>query len=311
MAQKKKINIGTVKTGAIKIGTRGSLLAVTQSQLLVSILQEALSAEERAEYDFELVKIKTTGDMIQDRPLSDVDGKSLFTKEIEEALLGGDIDFAIHSMKDVPYQLPDGLEISTVVNRKHPWDAFIAHKDWRDMPKGATIGTSSLRRKYQLLQLRPDFNVIPLRGNVDTRLRKLNDGQIDGTILAQAGLHRLGKEEVICSLFSIEEMVPAIAQGALGIEVRQNDEFIKGLLSKIHNEETYLNVKAERLVMKLVEATCHTPLGVYSQIKGQRIVLHGFMSDESGERPCFAKVEGERENYMSLAQELATKLTDT
>ena len=262
-----------------RIGTRGSKLALWQAN---EVKRRLLLAHPTIfnKRSIEIVKIKTSGDIIQDRSLSEIDGKSLFTKEIEEAMLKGNIEIAVHSMKDVPYKLPEGLIIGAILPREDFRDAFIGKKPFLELPKNACVGTSSLRRKHQILRLRPDISVVPIRGNVDTRLAKLETGAIDATILAVAGLKRLGIAHVISSKFSTRQMVPAVAQGAIGIECRNLDHHTKTLLEAINHPPTSLCVNTERQVMKYVEASCHTPLGVVAKIQGKLISLRAFLYNE-------------------------------
>ena len=222
----------------IKIGTRASLLAVTQSTWVKEQIEK-----QHPGTTVELVKITTKGDKILDVPLAKVGGKGLFVKEIEDALLDGRADLAVHSMKDVPTDLPDRLHLAIVTERENPQDAFISnkYKDVLDLPEGATVGTSSLRRKSQLACLRPDLTIEDLRGNLDTRLRKLDEGQYDAIILAAAGLNRLGMSERITSLFNPSQMLPAIGQGALGLELRRDDaELLEGISFLNHHGQQRL-----------------------------------------------------------------------
>ncbi|MGW8161603.1 MAG: hydroxymethylbilane synthase, partial [Desulfobulbales bacterium] len=227
----------------IKLATRKSLLAVTQSTWVKEQIEQ-----QHPGVTVELVKITTTGDKILDVPLAKVGGKGLFVKEIEDALLDGRADLAVHSMKDVPTELPEGLHLAIVPERENPRDAFISKKyvDALSLPKGAKVGTSSLRRKSQLARLRPDLVIEDLRGNLDTRLRKLDEGQYDAIVLAAAGLNRLGMADRITSLFSPEQMLPAIGQGALGIELRKNDKELLEGMSFLNHPATVIAVTAER-----------------------------------------------------------------
>lgn len=241
----------------LKIGTRGSPLALAMTHIVIAALQEKYPA-----LLCEVVKIVTTGDKIQDRPLSEAGGKGLFTKEIEEALLAGMIDCAMHSMKDMPTQLPDGLEIACLLPREDPRDAFFSlkAKTLDDLPPGAVVGTSSLRRQAIVLARRPDLKVVTFRGNVDTRLKKLNDGVVDATLLAVAGLKRLGQAHLIQNILPPDVMLPAVAQGAMGIEVRTDDTAVKELLAIIHCQQTELQVTAERAFLEVMDGSCKTPL---------------------------------------------------
>jgi len=246
---------------SLKIGTRGSPLALAQTQLLAEALKTQ-HAHLRAPGAIEIVTITTTGDRIQDRPLSEAGGKGLFTKEIEEALLDGSIDCAVHSMKDMPTQLPDGLSIPCLLPRDDVRDAFfsLTAKTLDDLPKGAVVGTSSLRRQAIVLARRPDLQVVTFRGNVGTRLKKLSEGAVDATLLAVAGLNRLGQQHLIQHILEPDVMLPAVAQGAVGIEVRENDAATKKLLEPVHCHVTELRVTAERAFLAVMDGSCRTPL---------------------------------------------------
>ena len=244
-------------TKPLKIGTRGSPLALAQVRLLIAALQakhDGLQAE--------IVTITTSGDRIQDRPLSEAGGKGLFTKEIEEALIAGDIDCAVHSMKDMPTQLPAGLIIPCLLPREDVRDAFFSlkAKTLADLPQGSVVGTSSLRRQAIILAKRPDLKVVTFRGNVGTRLRKLEEGVVDATLLAVAGLNRLGQSHLIQSILEPEVMLPAVAQGAIGIEVREDDRATQKLLEAVHCYTTELRVTAERSFLAVMDGSCRTPL---------------------------------------------------
>lgn len=244
-------------TKPLKIGTRGSPLALAQTNLLIAALQA-----KHAGLQAEVVTITTSGDRIQDRPLSEAGGKGLFTKEIEDALLAGEIDCAVHSMKDMPTKLPDGLIIPCLLPREDVRDAFFSlkAKTLADLPQGSVVGTSSLRRQAIILAKRPDLKVVTFRGNVGTRLRKLEEGVVDATLLAVAGLNRLGQSHLIQSILEPEVMLPAVAQGAVGIEVRENDRATQKLLEAVHCYTTELRVTAERAFLAVMDGSCRTPL---------------------------------------------------
>ncbi len=241
----------------LKIGTRASPLALAQVDLLGKALEAA-----HPQVEIEVVKITTSGDRIQDRALSEAGGKGLFTKEIEEALLDGGIDCAVHSMKDMPTKLPEGLVIPCLLPREDPRDAFFSRHEGSldDLPQGATVGTSSLRRQAIVLARRPDLKVALLRGNVGTRLKKLEDGAVDATLLAVAGLKRLGQEHLIKNILEPDVMLPAVAQGAVGIEVRENDAETREILAAVHCKVTELRVTAERAFLDVMDGSCKTPL---------------------------------------------------
>lgn len=246
---------------SIAIGTRGSPLALAQAEMLASALRKHQPhLSEPGSIKLEI--IVTSGDRIQDRPLSEAGGKGLFTKEIEEALLEGRIDCAVHSMKDMPTQLPDGLSIPCLLPRDDVRDAFFSLKaDSIDtLPEGAVVGTSSLRRQAIVLARRPDLKVVTFRGNVGTRLKKLSDGVVDATLLAVAGLNRLGQQHLVQHILEPDVMLPAVAQGAIGVEIRDNDHAMRALLDPIHCYVTELRVTAERAFLAIMDGSCRTPL---------------------------------------------------
>ena len=256
----------------LKIGTRGSQLALAQAHETRARL---MKAHGWSEDDVEIIIIKTTGDMIRDRPLAEIGGKGLFTKEIEEALLDGRIDLAVHSMKDVPAILPDGLLISTYLPREDNRDAFISHvaASIDDLPEGAKVGTSSVRRAAQLLARRPDLEITGFRGNVGTRLDKLAAGEVDATFLACAGLNRLGLADRITQAVPPDIMLPAVAQGAIGIEIRENDADTRALLDPLDDKDTRTAVAAERGFLAELEGSCRTPLAAYATVEGDTVSL--------------------------------------
>lgn len=245
---------------AIRIGTRGSPLALWQANEVRRRLIEA--HETLTEADVEVVVITTTGDRIRDRALAALGGKGLFTKEIEEQLADGSIHLAVHSMKDMPTQLPDGLEISCLLPREDPRDAFLSNvaSSITDLPDGAVVGSASLRRQAQVLFRRPDLKVINFRGNVDTRIAKLDAGEVAATFLANAGLKRLGRTERITALVEPEEMLPAVAQGAVGVEIRSDDDRTRALLDPLHDQATEHAVTAERAMLAALDGSCRTPI---------------------------------------------------
>tara|TARA_R110002124_G_scaffold4817_2_gene30248 strand:+ start:1455 stop:2387 length:933 start_codon:yes stop_codon:yes gene_type:complete len=257
----------------LKIGTRGSPLALAQAH---ETRDRLMAAHGMAAAQFEIVVIKTTGDAVQDRSLSEIGGKGLFTKEIEEALLDGSIDIAVHSMKDMPTILPDGLALSTYLPREDMRDAFISRRfaGIAELPMGAVVGTSSLRRRAQLLARRPDLRVVEFRGNVQTRLRKLDEGVAEASFLACAGLNRLGMAE-IAKPIDARDMLPAVAQGAIGIEQRIGDDPVSRLLALLDHGETRLQLAAERAFLAALDGSCRTPIAALAQRVGDRLQLHG------------------------------------
>jgi hydroxymethylbilane synthase len=273
----------------ITLATRKSPLALAQARAFV--------AELRARHPGLLVEellVTTSGDRIQDRPLSEVGGKGLFVKEIEEALLEGRADFAVHSLKDVPPELPDGLLIGCFPQREDPRDALVSSSGQRlaELAPNSRIGTSSLRRKVQLLAARPDLDVVPIRGNVDTRLRKAESGEVHAVVLARAGLVRLGLSERATEILSVETMIPAVAQGALGIEYRANDPVLHGLLEPLSHRETKIAVTAERAVLRVVEGNCQLPVAAHAIYGDSRVTLVGLLAEPDGSRVRRAEVVG-------------------
>ena len=257
----------------LRIGTRGSPLALAQAHETRARLMQALH---RAQDAFEIVVIKTTGDMVRDRPLSEIGGKGLFTKELEEALLEGRIDLAVHSMKDMPSQVPQGLEIGAVLPREDVRDAFISlsAKSLLALPNGARLGSSSVRRTAQALRLRPDLVATPFRGNVETRLQKLKEGVAYATFLAAAGLKRLGLAAHITSLISTDEMLPAVAQGAIAIQVKHGSGAL-AQVAKINHAESNIAVTCERAFMAALDGSCRTPIAGYAILQGGNLVFRG------------------------------------
>lgn len=249
----------------IVYATRKSALALAQCRAFVARLVAANAPLDPL--DVSELLVVTTGDRIQDRPLSEVGGKGLFVKEIEEALLDGRAHLAVHSIKDVPGALPPGLSLVCIPERESPFDALVSARfaSLETLPKGAKVGTSSLRRLVELRRARPDLEIVPLRGNVDTRLRKLDEGEYDAIVLANAGLRRLGLGHRATQLLSADECLPAIGQGALGIECREADSATRALLTKLHHEETARAVRAERGVLMELEGDCKTPIGAFAE----------------------------------------------
>jgi hydroxymethylbilane synthase len=289
----------------LKIGTRGSQLALYQANWVRDELLRAYP-----DLAVTLVKIKTTGDKIQDAPLAKIGGKGLFVKEIEEALLRDRIDLAVHSIKDVPTEFPEGLHLAAITKREDPKDVFISREKTRlkDLPKGAKIGTSSLRRQAQLLHFRNDFEMIPLRGNLDTRLKKLWSMNLDGIVLALAGIKRLGLEEKITEIIPVEISLPAIGQGALGIETRTNDEEVEKRIRFLNDSVTAIAVSGERAFLKKLEGGCQVPIAAYGQTTGAVLRLEGLVGTVDGKRLIRHRLEGPVEKAESLGVELAEVL---
>jgi hydroxymethylbilane synthase len=297
------------KQSRIRIGTRGSKLALAQAYQLRDRLMAAHGFEDE---DFEVTIIKTTGDIITDKPLAEFGGKGLFTKEIEEALIASEIDVAVHSMKDVPTVLPEGLDIRCLLPREDVRDAFISrkYKALSELPKGATFGTSSLRRQAQIKRLRPDLRVIPFRGNVQTRLQKLDDGVADGTLLAFAGLKRLAMESEVTTLMEPNDMLPAIAQGAIGIETRITDERMAELLAPLHDETTSLCVAAERAFLAELDGSCRTPIAGLATLDGGKLHFRGEILLPDGSRAYATQREGAAADGAEMGTDAARELLD-
>lgn len=310
-----------MKKKKIIIGTRSSKLALWQAGFVKAELNRLYP-----DIEIELNKIKTTGDKILDVPLAQVGGKGLFVKEIEEALLGDKADIAVHSMKDVPTEFPEGLHLAVICEREDPRDALISQmqnlkfkiKNFKYLPKGAIIGTSSLRRACQLLSLRPDLKIEQLRGNLDTRLRKLDEGRFHAIILAAAGLKRLGLEKRITEILPFEISLPAIGQGAVGVECRIDDEFINKVIAPLDHPETAVCVKAERAFLKKLEGGCQVPIAAHART-GQRarsaaqqttmdpssLILDGLVGSITGDRIIKGHIEGKTEDAEHLGVALA------
>jgi len=289
----------------LRIGTRGSPLALAQAHETRDRLRRAHALPEDA---FEIVVIRVTGDVVQDRALSEIGGKGLFTKEIEEALMDGTIDIAVHSMKDMPTVLPDGLEIACLLPREDVRDAFIspAHAGIADLPQGATVGTSSLRRRAQLLNRRPDLKVVEFRGNVQTRMRKLSEGVAEATFLACAGLRRLGHE--IRAVIEPEDMLPAVSQGAIGIEARSADADTLAVLAPIHHLPTATQLAAERRFLFGLDGSCRTPIGGLAVLEGDALWLRGEIVRPDGSERVATERRGPASDAEALGADAADEL---
>lgn len=288
----------------LKLGTRGSALALWQANWTRSELESRWPG-----LLVELVPIKTTGDKIVDVPLSKVGGKGLFTKEIDEALVDGRIDLAVHSLKDVPFQLPDGIDLAAVPEREDPRDAFLSNGPRLEaLAPGATIGTSSLRRQVQLRHHFPGLKVAALRGNVDTRLRKLADGQFDAIILAVAGLRRLGHESRITQILGDDVMISAVGQGALGIVCRAGDVSTLDLLEALDHAPTRTAVTAERGLLRALGGSCQVPVAGRAQVIGDKLVIKGLVASLDGSRVVADELSGSPEHALELGLQLGGQL---
>lgn len=297
-----------MKKNKFTIATRGSMLALWQANHIKGSIEK-----EHPDIEIELLKIKTTGDKIQDVPLAQVGGKGLFVKEIEEALMDGRADLAVHSLKDVPTDLPHGLGLAAITRREDARDALIArgNESIMTLPQGATIGSSSLRRQCQLLKVRPDFNIISLRGNLDTRIKKVETGKFDAIILAAAGMKRLGWSDRVSEYISTDLMLPAIGQGALGIETRIGDRNTNDLISFLNHTETASAVRAERSLLKRLEGGCQVPIAAYGEVHDSVISLRGLVGSLDGKTLIKDKISGDMSEPEALGIALAEMLLDS
>ena len=289
----------------LRIATRKSALALWQANHVRALLLDAHPGIE-----IELVKIVTEGDRILDRPLSEIGGKGLFLKELERAMLNGEADLAVHSMKDVPASMAEGLVLDAVLPRANPYDALVSRSGrlLADLPAGSRIGTSSLRRKSQLLALRPDLEVADLRGNVDTRLRKLDEGQYDAIILACAGLERLGLGERITETLQPPDWLPASTQGIIGLQCRQDDAHTRTLIEPLADSDTMVVASAERSVARVLEATCQVPLAVHAVLDAGTVRLRSVVSTPDGKESIWAAGEGPSSDAVALGERVAAEL---
>ncbi|CAN2042338.1 hydroxymethylbilane synthase [Candidatus Magnetomoraceae bacterium gMMP-15] len=289
----------------VKIGTRGSALALWQAKWVKSAI-----LKRNSDIKVELVVIKTKGDKILDVPLAKVGGKGLFVKEIEEALLDGRIDLAVHSMKDMPAEIPNGLCIGSIPERENPQDVMLSKNglNFSQLPKGAAIGTSSLRRASQLLHIKPDINIVSLRGNLNTRIRKLEEGQMDAIILAAAGVHRMGMKEKITEYLSALTMLPAVGQGALSIEIRQNDSKISSIVKAFDHYKTRCTVLSERAFLHRLEGGCQVPIAGHGEIKDNTLTLKGLVAEIDGKKIIKDSISGPVNDYETMGNELAERI---
>ena len=299
------MNSSIVKT--LRIATRNSPLALWQAHFI----RDQLLAEHK-QLSVEIVSMTTKGDQILDRSLSKVGGKGLFMKELEEALLDGRADIAVHSMKDVTVDLPEGLEVSCVCERETPNDAFVSntYRSLHELPAGSVVGTSSLRRRAQLKHHFPQLEIKPLRGNVNTRLRKLDDNEYDAIILAAAGLIRLGFENRIADLIAIEDSLPAVGQGIVGIENRIGDMEIKQLLAVLNNTNSEICIAAERRMNQCLDGGCSVPIAGFAQLEGDTLIMQGVVGDVESGQLLSACAEGEASDAAELGQQVAQQLID-
>lgn len=288
-------------TTTLRLGTRGSLLARTQSQQVADAVAAATGVA------VELVIIKTTGDRVTDRPLQEVGGKGLFTKEIEDALIDGRVDFAVHSMKDMPTDNPPELEIASIPERVDPRDVLIGAK-LSDLPEGAVVGTGSVRRQLQLRALRPDLVLKGIRGNVDTRIAKQRAGEYDAIVLAAAGLTRLGKQGEVTEFLDVDAMIPAVGQGALALQCRRDDATTKGHLDAVHHERSAICVAAERAFMEAVSGGCSAPAACHAVWDGDEVVATGVWAPDEGAEPRRLTLRSDALHVTALGRDLAKQL---
>jgi len=299
--------ISSSRSGTLRIGSRGSPLALAQ----VSEVQRRLSAACALPLDrIQIEIIRTTGDKIQDRPLAESGGKGLFTKEIEEALLSGMIDIAVHSSKDMPTLLPQGLVLAAFLPREDVREAFVSRKaqTLRDLPLGARVGTGSLRRQAMVKRLRPDLTIMPLRGNIETRLRKIEFGEADATLLAVAGLKRLGWLSVATAVLDIDEFLPAVGQGAIGVETRADDAATRALVAKIDDADTAAALAAERAFLAVLDGSCRTPIAGYARMDGAKLSFRGMILKPDGSEMVEVFRDGRREEAAALGADAGAEL---
>jgi hydroxymethylbilane synthase len=296
------------KASSIILGTRGSELAMFQAHHVAWILQS-----KNVDLSVKIKTIMTTGDKILDTPLAKVGDKGLFVKEIENELLAGEIDIAVHSCKDLPTELPVGLTIAAFGAREDARDAFIGKpgsdaRSLSDIVPGGTIGTSSLRRRSQLMSMRPDLDIVDIRGNVDTRIRKIEEMNLDGTILATAGIKRLERLFEASFFFDVEEMIPAVGQGVIAIESRENDPVVRDLLSNFNDGDSAAAVTAERALMKVLEGGCQVPIGAHARVRGSRLSIKAYLGSLDGKKFIRDEIEGPVEEAGDLGVRLAARM---
>jgi len=291
----------------VTIGSRGSPLALWQANWVKDLL-----SNHHSDLDVDIKIIKTSGDKIQNVPLSKIGGKGLFVKEIEEGLLRREIDYAVHSMKDMPISFPMNLCIACVTKRENPFDALISRNNTKlnNLPRGAKIGTGSLRRMSQLMHYRPDFNLIPLRGNLDTRLKKIESEGLDAIILAAAGLIRLGWDDRITEIISPEILLPAMGQGVVGVETRKNDVDNQILLADMDHEETHYTLDAERALVSQLEGGCNVPIGSFATLKDDQITLTGVVASLDGKIIYKKELTDLKTNAIALGRKIGNELIE-
>ena len=298
-----------MQSRVLRIGTRGSPLALAQATMVRAQLAGAHGLAPEA---FELKIIRTSGDVIQDRPLAEVGGKGLFTKEIEEALIAGQIDLAVHSAKDLPTVLPEGLAIVAALPREDPRDVFISRKakTLRALAPGATVGTASLRRQALVKRLRPDLRVVSFRGNVETRLRKLDEGVVDATLLALAGLRRLGLTEAATAILDTDEFLPAVGQGIVAIEARADDARTRVLLDRVNSSDDAIALAAERAFLTVLDGSCRTPIAGHAKVAAGRVSFRGLIAKPDGSEVFETAREGVAAEASALGADAGRELKE-
>lgn len=291
----------------IKVVSRDSALAMWQTNFVVDSLRKVTD-----QYEFEIVSLKTKGDKVLDISLAKIGDKGLFTKELEDGLLSGEMDFAVHSLKDIPTVLPEGLQLSAMLTRHNPADVLISEKydSFDALPQGAKVGTSSLRRKAQLLNKRPDLNIQDLRGNVNTRMRKLKEENFDGIILAAAGVERMEWKESITEELAYDLCLPAVSQGVIAVETRSDDPEIIALVQLIHDKESEICVNAERALLRALEGGCQIPIAGHAHIEGDTVVLDGLVGSIDGKTIIRDQMRGPIELAEEIGKQLAKVLSD-
>lgn len=297
----------SAERAGLVLGTRGSKLALWQARYIKEKVEKITGLP------VEIRKIKTTGDKILDVPLAKVGGKGLFTKEIEVELIAGDVDLAVHSMKDVPTELPEGLCMAATPEREDPRDVVVsgAGYDLDSLPEGGRLGTSSLRRRAQVLALRTDIDVVDVRGNLDTRMRKAEEGEVDAVVLAAAGIRRMGWADRITHYIDVDQMVPAVGQGAIGVEVREDDELLLGVCRELTCDETLTCVTSERVVMRQLEGGCQVPIGAYARFEDGdpgTLVMDGMVGSIEGEIILRDRVSGPADDPIALGERMVERL---
>ncbi len=294
----------------LRLGTRGSPLALVQANMVKNLLEKNHNNS-----DVEIVTISTSGDKMRETPLKDIGGKALFVKEIEEALIKRDIDFAVHSLKDIPGIIADEFKIAAILPREEVNDVFISAKyqSIKDMPQGAVFGTSSPRRKAQILAIRPDLNVIEFRGNVETRIQKIRDGVADATMLALAGIKRLNllTDGLNRRIIDINEILPAVGQGAIGIECLQENNIVISILQQISCQKTFMETECERAMLAVIDGNCRTPIAGYAKISDNQITLKGMLASEDGKSSAYHELSGSISEHKKIGEEVGRKLKES